>query len=107
MLSKQQYSMAGWAFAIYGGSGVLWFFNLQLLDISYQPFLHLLPIPFLLHVNLILMIDFLTLLCGIYLLKQHDSVHRVALPVAMINLLALPIGTMVGGLYLWFYYKRE
>ncbi|MCC5826327.1 hypothetical protein [Alkalimonas sp.] len=107
MLSKHQYRMAGWAFVLYGGAGVLWFFNLRLLDMSYQPFLHLLPIPFLLHVNLMLMIDFLTLLCGIYLLKQHEPVHRLALPVALVNLLALPIGTLVGGLYLWLYFKAE
>ena len=57
-------------------------------------------------INTLLAINFLALLCGVYLLKQNEAVHKFVLPVSIIILLSVPFGTIVGGIYLMKRFKN-
>ncbi|MGB1198067.1 MAG: hypothetical protein ACPG46_03410 [Thalassotalea sp.] len=64
-----------------------------------------LPISMLLLICLLLAVNLLAFLCGIYLLNRNEAVHKIALPVSVVLLLSLPFGTIVGGIYLVQRYK--
>jgi len=98
---KNDYAVSGWALSIYGA------FNVLVLFLSYSFIVNqfdeikgiaLLVVVFL---NLFIVLGFLALLCGIYLLKGNSSVHKFALPVSIAIMLSVPVGTLVGALYLW------
>ena len=54
----------------------------------------------------IFLISFLPLFCGVQLLKENVKCHKLAFPVSIIIMLAFPLGTAVGGLYLWQRYRN-
>jgi len=55
----------------------------------------------------VFLINVLPLFCGVHLLKQNNNIHKLALPTSIIILLAFPVGTLVGSLYLWQKYKKS
>ncbi len=44
---------------------------------------------------------------GFVLLANLPRSHLVCLPAAALSLFSIPIGTVVGVYYLWYYFKRE
>jgi len=54
---------------------------------------------------LAVLISALEILAGYALLTRKGWSSRVCLPVAVLALLSFPIGTLVGGYYLWYYFK--
>jgi len=47
----------------------------------------------------------LEILAGYALLSAKRWSARICLPVAVLALLSFPIGTLIGGYYLWYYFK--
>ena len=101
-----QFKISGIAFTAYGAFEVLAFLFVYVFGATQLSSIESLPISILLLVNILLAINFLALLCGIYLLKQNQAVHKFALPVSIVLLLSFPFGTFVGGLYLWQRFKN-
>jgi len=100
-----QFKESGWAFVIYGSFSFL----VSLAVYVFITFLtHNSDISFLISLllGIFLVFSFLILLCGLQLLKGNKGVHKVALPLSIITLFNAPVGTIVGGLYLWQRFKN-
>ena len=98
---ENKYVISGWALSIYGA------FNLCVLLMSYSFVVNTfnsiegMVLFVVVLINLFIVLGFLALLCGIYLLKNNGAVHRLALPVSIAIMFNIPVGTLVGALYLW------
>ncbi|MBA6263851.1 MULTISPECIES: hypothetical protein [unclassified Colwellia] len=101
-----QFKISGWAFTIYGAVATCAFLFVYILGISQLSNLDSLPTFLILLINILLVVNFLAWLCGIYLLKQSKTVHKIALPLSIIILLSFPFGTIVGGIYLMQRFKN-
>ncbi|WP_448546454.1 hypothetical protein [Thalassotalea fusca] len=95
-----QFKVSGIGLTIYGACAVLAFLFAYIFGVTQIPSIQSLPTSIFLLSSILLAINFLALLCGIYLLKQNEAVHKIALPVSIIILLSVPFGTIVGGIYL-------
>ena len=51
--------------------------------------------------NLVMIVSFLSLLSGVFLLKNNAAAHRFAFPISVVLLLSFPFGTIAGAIYLW------
>ena len=101
-----QFKVSGIAFTIYGACAVLAFLFAYTFGVTQLSSVQSLPVSIFLLINILLAINFLALLCGVYLLKQNEAVHKIALPVSIILLLSVPFGTIVGGIYLMQRFKN-
>ncbi|WP_293749221.1 hypothetical protein [uncultured Paraglaciecola sp.] len=98
---ENRYQPSGWALSIYGVFNVLGLILSYAYVIKFFTSLSGISLLALIFVNLLIAIGFLAFLCGIYLLKNNDAVHKFALPVSVVILLSFPTGTLAGALYLW------
>lgn len=55
----------------------------------------------------IMVISFLSILCGVYLVKRNTNVHKIALPVSLLILFNFPFGTIAGSFYLWERFRNQ
>ncbi|RZF82948.1 hypothetical protein EXT46_05715 [Pseudoalteromonas sp. CO325X] len=101
-----QFKASGVAFTIYGACTVLAFLLTYIFGITLFSGVQSLPISFFLLIYASLAINFLSLLCGLYLLKQNEAVHKIALPVSILILFSVPFGTIVGSIYLMQRFKN-
>jgi hypothetical protein len=44
---------------------------------------------------------------GYFLLKNRTWAHRLCLPISVLSLLSIPVGTALGAYYLWYYFVFE
>jgi hypothetical protein len=95
-----RFKVSGWALTIYGAVALITFLFVYIFGITQISNISSLPTGLFLLINIILVINFLALLCGIYLLKKSIVVHKIALPVSLIIMLSVPFGTLVGAIYL-------
>lgn len=98
---KNKYAISGWALSIYGAFNVLVLFLSYSFVVSHFGEIEGMTLVVVIFLNLFIALGFLSLLCGIYLLKDNSSVHKFALPVSVAIMLNVPVGTVVGALYLW------
>ena len=103
---NNQFKVSGVAFTIYGAFAVLAFLFVYILGVTQLSSVQSLPVSIFLLINILLAINFLALLCGVYLLKQSEAIHKIALPVSIILLVSVPFGTVVGGIYLMQRFKN-
>tara|TARA_Y100000588_G_scaffold384946_1_gene477260 strand:+ start:1382 stop:1699 length:318 start_codon:yes stop_codon:yes gene_type:complete len=101
-----QFKVSGIAFTIYGACAVLASLCSYIFGVTQLSSVQSLPVSIFLLINTLLAINFLALLCGVYLLKQNEAVHKFVLPVSIIILLSVPFGTIVGGIYLMKRFKN-
>lgn len=97
-MKQVDFSLSGWLFSIYGGTFLVFFLGFNNFIVSK---VSVLPFPIHIFIYCVITLNFLTLLCGIYLLKENENVHKVTLPIAFFILLSFPLGTLVGGVYLY------
>ncbi|MFD1621568.1 hypothetical protein [Thalassotalea marina] len=95
-----QYKISGLAFTLYGALSTIVFLAIYIFGGITLSDTSKLPLLVLLMINIMLAVNFLCFLCGIYLLKQNKTVHSIAMPLSVILLLSIPFGTIVGSLYL-------
>ncbi|SHF19592.1 hypothetical protein SAMN04487965_1601 [Microbulbifer donghaiensis] len=53
-----------------------------------------------------ILINLLGLIAGILVVRGEDSASRLALPFSIVSILNVPVGTLVGGFYLWQYLRK-
>ena len=58
-------------------------------------------------ITLALLLCFVQLLAGYSLLKNFRWSHWLNLPLAVVSLSNVPVGTFIGLYYLWYYFKHE
>lgn len=58
-------------------------------------------------ITLALLLCFVQLLAGYFLLKNFRWSHWLNLPLAVVSLSNVPVGTFIGLYYLWYYFKHE
>ncbi len=100
---EDKYKVCGWAFAIYGALIIF----LSVIIYSMIPInstLNFLILNYALF-SVVSVVGLLTFLCGIQFFKGNPNVHKFALPLSILALINVPIGSAVGGLYLWLRYK--
>ncbi|WDE08713.1 hypothetical protein SG34_032940 [Thalassomonas viridans] len=103
-MMEDKFKVCGWAFTIYG---------IILLSVSIilyvtlinNSLLNVMPFNYMLF-TFVFVVGLLTFLCGIYIFKGNPNVHKIALPISVLALINFPIGTVVGGLYLWLRFKN-
>ncbi|MDO6427384.1 hypothetical protein Q4489_10185 [Thalassotalea sp. 1_MG-2023] len=103
---ENQFKVSGIAYTIYGAFAIIAFVIAYIFGVTQFTNFQSLPVSIFLLINILLAINFLVLLCGIYLLKQNEAVHKIALPMSIIILLSVPFGTIVGGIYLMQRFKN-
>ncbi|MEO2268469.1 hypothetical protein V1358_14265 [Pseudoalteromonas sp. YIC-656] len=102
----RQYRVLGIAMGVYGALSLL------IAMIAYGFFLSLqtpnTPVLYIIYGFLVLnlVIHFLALLTGIYLGKGNSAVHKFALPISVFLLFSVPMGTVIGTMYLWLRLQR-
>ena len=103
---ENRFKLSGVAFTLYGFVAAVSFVGFYIFGATQLSSLDNMPLLLLFIINLLFAINLLSLLCGIYLLKQNEAVHKLALPVSILILLSVPFGTIVGGIYLIQRYKH-
>jgi hypothetical protein len=98
---ENKYVISGWALSIYGAFNVLGLLLSYSFVVKHFGSIEGMALLALVFLNLFIALGFLALLCGIYLLKNNSGVHKLALPVSIAIMLSIPVGTLVGALYLW------
>jgi hypothetical protein len=106
MIVNDQYKFSGWAFSIYGGLT-----SISLLSVAYfvlgpnslstsSP-----PTVLFVFYGVLIATHLLAFLGGILLLKQHPFAHKIALPASFLIMMSFPVGTIIGGNYLWWWFQ--
>lgn len=92
---------SAWAFLAYGTLSLLVLLNLYFFFLEnfadgsmFELFASLL-------IGLFAIVSLLMIYTGLQLLKGQPKAHKLALPIAIITLLHVPVGSIVGGIYLW------
>lgn len=97
---NKKFEISGWSFIAYGVlfsiTSILALLMLSKFDDSF-PHIGIFHAFFVFGVA----INILTVFCGAGLLMGKEYVHKIALPVSIFLLLNVPVGTVVGGIYLW------
>jgi fumarate reductase subunit D len=106
LIMDDQFKLSGWAMTLYGLATFSAFIYVLFLTITQLSLFE--SFSFVVNVLLLIMflINVLPLFCGFHLLKHNKNIHKLALPTSVIIMLAFPVGTVVGGLYLWQRYKN-
>lgn len=99
------FKVSGMAFTLYGGFTVFVFLAVYLFGASLLSNIQSLPTHLFFIISVLFVINFLALLSGIYLLKNNEVVHKVALPLSIVLLFSVPFGTITGAIYLVERYK--
>ncbi|WP_218353977.1 hypothetical protein [Alteromonas lipotrueiana] len=98
---EHEYKISGIALAVYGGVSLVilvFFYRFFIAEVHFVDYFLILFLSLLVfHI----VASFLALLSGIYLIKGNELAHRFALPVSVIILFSVPVGTIVGAVYLW------
>ena len=98
---EYKFEMSGWAFSVFGAVSMVgllygYFFVADVVSAFGIKYAFILVI-----MGVSLAVSFMTFLSGIYLLKNNEAVHKVALPISFAIMISVPVGTAVGALYLW------
>jgi len=103
---KNYYKVTGYAFILYGflGLAISIYFGSNSDGLAFNNFNTI--FVYVLYC-LFITVHFLAFLSGFYLIKGAPKVHKVALPIAIIIMLNFPIGSAIGGFYLWQYSKYK
>ncbi|WP_286235398.1 hypothetical protein [Thalassotalea sediminis] len=98
---ENDFRVSGWAYFVYGAVSLIGFVIAFLFGVTQMP--SYIALPFYIHalVNIVLVLNVFVLLSGYYLIKQNTNVHKFAFPIALVLLLSVPVGTVVGFLYLY------
>ena len=98
------YQASGWAFTVYGALSFIPLAGIYLI-LNPGPFDWSFDSPFLTIISLVVLLNALSIYCGVLLIKGSVWIHKLALPVAVFTLFNMPVGTLVGALYLWQSYQ--
>ena len=98
MIENNGFKMSGWMLMGYGIFYVFVFFALNgYINSNFGP----LKTEYYILMYLVLIVNFIALLCGFYILKGNEKIHRVAFPLSIIIILNFPFGTVAGTTYLF------
>jgi hypothetical protein len=98
---EDKYKTSAWLFIVYGGVMIAFIFTM----FNWMERLNNFPSITYILLSILLIGNMLTLMCGIFLLKNNDNAHKFGIPVAIFTILNFPLGTIVGGIYLWTRFK--
>ncbi len=101
-----QFKLSGWAMTLYGFATLSAFIYILFLSITQLSLFESFSFVVSVLLFIIFLINVLPLLCGLHLLKHNKNIHKLALPTSVVIMLAFPVGTVVGGIYLWQRYKN-
>ena len=104
---ENKFVVSGWALSLFGAVNILGLLYSYSFVMGIASVSGVMQILLLTIISLSIVVSFLALLSGIYLLKNNDAVHKVALPVSFAIMISVPIGTVVGALYLWQRYESS
>lgn len=97
---NKNYEFSGWMMTCFGLFKVISFIGIFVyFDIPFSAFEDLDTTTALL-VIITAITTLLAIFCGIGLIKGHQNIHWLALPVALLVMFEFPVGTIVGGMYL-------
>tara|TARA_R110002124_G_scaffold158502_2_gene325611 strand:- start:131 stop:481 length:351 start_codon:yes stop_codon:yes gene_type:complete len=104
---ENKFVFSGWALSLFGAVNIVGLLYGYSFVTSIASSSGVTQILLLTLISLSIAVSFLALLSGVYLLKNNDAVHKVALPVSFAIMISVPIGTAVGALYLWQRYESS
>jgi len=104
---ERSFKESGWTFLVCGSFAVCWSLYLYFLSFHEHPLLDFgLNFSFYSILSVLLVFYSSIALCGFYLIKGNSNVHKIALPLSIVLLVFFPVGTVIGGIYLWQRYKN-
>jgi len=101
-----KFKVSGIAFTLYGVLAVLAFISKYMFGVNQLSNIQTLPTIVVFMGSLFSVVHLLALLCGVYLLKKNEAVHKIALPISIVILFIIPFGTITGVIYLMERYKN-
>jgi len=100
VIMEDKYKICGWAFSIYGALILVFsafVYSIISIEIGSLDFIFFIAA---------FVLGLLTFLCGVLIFKGNKYRHKIALPIAVLSLVNIPLGTLVGGFYLWLRYVK-
>jgi hypothetical protein len=98
-----KYKKSGWGFLIYG-------FTLSIIMLVYFQYIKNFNDLSLMYYLLSIAVFILTLatsICGYYLINYNSKIHKFSVPIAWVLMINVPVGTFIGGAYLWIHLKNK
>jgi hypothetical protein len=102
---ENKFVISGWAFSLFGAIctvGLLYGYSFATNVASTFGMTY---VVILILISVSIAVSFMTFLTGVFLLKNNNAVHKVALPISFAIMISVPVGTAVGALYLWQRYE--
>jgi len=98
---NEKYKKCGWLFVIYGTIVT----SLMLVTFQYIRDFSAIPTPYYYVTALIYLLHLSLIICGFLLIQSKHKVHNFMLPLSIITCLNVPLGSFIGGYYLYLRFK--